>query len=115
MASQDTLSGYVEKIVESVNPDGVVLFGSYARNQATPESDIDLLIVHSGTKLRDVQRKAYCALIGRSIPIDIIVRSPSELQDRLEWPEPFLSHVVREGKVLYAKPHSPGMALFRQP
>lgn len=113
MLARDLLNDYVDKIVESVDPDVVVLFGSHARNQAVPESDIDLLIVHSGTKRRDVQRQAYFALTGRSIPVDIIVRSPAELQERLSWPDPFVSNLVKEGKVLYGKPHSPGMALFR--
>lgn len=113
MVSKDLLDHYVEKLVESVDPDAIILFGSYARSQASPESDVDLLIVYSGDKLRDAQRKAYTALAGRSVAVDIIVRSPLGLQARLEWPDPFVKNIFREGKMLYAKPHSLGMALFR--
>lgn len=72
-------------------------------------------MVHSGNPLRAVQKKAYAALVGRYDAVDLIVRSPSDLKERLRWPDPFVSNIVREGKVLYAKPDSPGMALFRQP
>lgn len=113
MVSKELLDQYVKKLVDSVDPDAIVLFGSYARNQAAPESDVDLLIIYSGDKLREAQRKTYTALAGRSVAVDIIVRSALDLQARLEWPDPFVKNIFREGKVLYAKPHSLGMNLFR--
>jgi len=113
MVTEELINGYVRKIVETVDPDAVILFGSHARNQASSESDIDLLVLYSGRRLREVQRKAYMALAGRSNAVDLIVRDPADLQERLKWPDPFVENILREGKVLYAKPHSPGMALFR--
>lgn len=112
MISKDLLDQYVDIIVESLDPDGVIFFGSYARDHASSESDVDLLIVYSWPKLREAQRKAYTALTGRSVAVDIIVRSPQDLCNRLNWPDPFVSNIPREGKVLYAKPHSSGMAFF---
>ncbi len=47
---------YVGKIVEAVDPDAVILFGSYARDQASSESDIDLLVIHSGGRRREIQQ-----------------------------------------------------------
>jgi predicted nucleotidyltransferase len=41
MVTEELINGYVRKIVETVDPDAVILFGSYARNQASSDSDID--------------------------------------------------------------------------
>lgn len=44
------------KIFEAVDPDAVILLGSYARDQASSESDIDLLMIHSGGRRRKIQQ-----------------------------------------------------------
>ena len=113
MVTEELLNKYVGKIVEAVDPDAVILFGSYARDQASSESDIDLLVIHSGSRLREIQRKAYTALVGRTDAVDLIVRDPDDLRERLQWPDTFVANILREGKVLHAKPHSPGVALVR--
>jgi predicted nucleotidyltransferase len=115
MATDMLIEGFVRKIVRGVDPDAIVLFGSHARNQAGVASDVDLLVIHRGPNLRYIQKAAYAALSGRTIPVDIIVRSPDDLEDRLTWPDPFVINLVKEGRVLYAKPHSPGVDLFRTP
>lgn len=46
------------------------------------------------------------ALAGRTNAVDLIVRDPADLQERLKWTDPFVENILREGMVLYAKPHS---------
>ncbi|PSR36476.1 MAG: hypothetical protein C7B44_08830 [Sulfobacillus thermosulfidooxidans] len=63
------------------------------------------MVPYSGHRLREVQRKAYVALAGRTNAVELIVRDPADLQQRLKWHGPFSENILREGKVLYAKPH----------
>ena len=102
----------VQRIVERTDPDAVVLFGSRARGTHTADSDVDLLVVHAGPGLRRIQRAAYEAVSGHTIPLEIIVRSPEDLARRLADADPFTAGIIREGRVLYGKPRSRGVALF---
>ncbi len=106
------LEEYVRQIVKNTDPDVVVLFGSQARGTMTADSDVDILVVHPGPRLRRIQRTAYESLRGHSTPVDIIVRSPEDMEGRLAWSDPFITNIVNEGRVLYGKPSSRGMAIF---
>ena len=94
----------VTRIVKRFHPQQVILFGSHARGEAGPDSDVDLLVVmdYEGTA-RDQGLEIMVALHDILIPKDIIVTSPKDFAWRkdvvgtIEWP------ASREGKVLYAR------------
>jgi uncharacterized protein len=94
----------VRRIVERFKPEKVILFGSHARGDAGPDSDVDLLVVMgvNGSK-RDKRLEIRAALRSWSIPLDVIVTRPEDFLWRkdvvgtIEWP------AAREGKVLYAR------------
>lgn len=70
----------VSRIVEIVHPRQVILFGSRARGDARPDSDIDLLIVHDGPGApRDVQLELRRRLPSPGLPLDLVVMSSHEL------------------------------------
>jgi predicted nucleotidyltransferase len=86
------------------HPDKIILFGSYARGDATEDSDVDLLVVME-TKER-MNRRALSirkALWGFSVPKDILVRTPREFQERSNQSWNILYFVAHEGKVLYER------------
>lgn len=112
MERRGDVDACVRRIVEATDPDAVVLFGSRARGTHTADSDVDLLVVHSGPGLRRIQRAAYEAASGHTVPLEIIVRSPEDLVRRLAQADPFIASIIREGRVLYGKPCSRGLALF---
>jgi predicted nucleotidyltransferase len=94
----------VQRVVKQFSPEQIILFGSYARGTARPNSDIDLLIVMPVKG--SVRQKAVeigVALHDIAIAKDLIVVTPQEFKWRkdvmgtIEWP------AVRQGKVLYAK------------
>jgi predicted nucleotidyltransferase len=94
----------VRRIVRDFHPERVILFGSHARGQAGPDSDVDLLVVMPFKGLRHrKQVEIRVALHDIQVPIDIIVTSPEDFAWRqnvvgtIEYP------AVREGKVLYAR------------
>jgi uncharacterized protein len=98
----------VANIVRIVSPEEVVLFGSQAKGKAGPNSDIDFLVVVSGsfdekrTKL-DMYTNLINKLDHRNVPVDILLFTKSDVR---EW-KPYINHVIsrayREGKILYER------------
>ena len=69
----------VRRIVKTVNPLQIILFGSHARGTAGPDSDVDLLVVMpvSGSK-RKKEVELHRALAGVGLPKDVIVTTPED-------------------------------------
>ena len=90
------------RIVEGVHPQKIILFGSYARGTAGPDSDIDLLIVlrAEGSK-RKKAVEIYGLLAGMGIPKDIIIVTPEEVERYRDIPGTIIHPALREGKILY--------------
>jgi predicted nucleotidyltransferase len=94
----------VRRIVRDFHPERVILFGSHARGEAGPDSDVDLLIVMpvNGPKHRK-QVEIRVALHDVRIPKDIIVTTPEDFAWRKDVVGTIEYPAVREGKVLYAR------------
>ena len=92
----------VRRIVEVIHPEKVILFGSRARREARPESDIDLLVIAESTEPR-YRRSVplYGALSDILAPMDILVYSPEEVKEWSEVRQAFVTTAIREGRVLY--------------
>ena len=95
----------VEKIVREIQPEKIILFGSYARCDFNQGSDLDLFIVKDGKESsRITRRKVESLLWGRRFPMDLIVRKPEEVEWNFRAKNPFyLYHIFKDGKVLYEK------------
>jgi predicted nucleotidyltransferase len=95
----------VRRIVSRFHPERIILFGSHARGDAGPDSDVDLLVVmpFSGSK-REKQLEIRLALRNIHVPKDIIVTTPDDFQWRKEIPGTIERPAAREGKVLYVRP-----------
>lgn len=95
----------VEKIVQEIQPEKVILFGSYARGDYNSDSDIDFFIIKdSEESSRIMRRKIDMLLRGRGFPVEIFVRKPSEVEWNLRAKNPFyLYHIFKDGKILYEK------------
>ena len=103
-AAQQKIEEMVRRIVERFHPDQIVLFGSYARGEAGPDSDVDLLVVMpvSGSK-RKVAVQIDLALAGMGLPKDVIVVTPEEVARLRDIVGTIVYPAVREGKVLYER------------
>ena len=101
-----TLERMVKRLVRNFNPDQIILFGSHARGDARPDSDIDLLVVLplNGSK-RAKQVEMRVALHDIHVPKDIIVATPEEIARRRNIVGTIIRPALREGKVLYARQH----------
>jgi len=93
------------RIAEAVRPEKIILFGSWARGERGPHSDIDLLIIQESDLSRP-QRYAQVRRLfwGMGVAMDILVYTPEEFARYQSVPGSFTHTVAREGKVLYARP-----------
>jgi predicted nucleotidyltransferase len=98
---QKAIDQVVKQIVEKFKPQKIILFGSYARGNPRPESDVDILVIMD-TSLKDVQQAIQiCQQIEYRFGLDLIVHTPKYLAERVKMGDWFLRDVLKEGKVLY--------------
>jgi predicted nucleotidyltransferase len=101
------LVGITRRIVEKFQPYQVVLFGSYAYGTPDLESDVDLLVVIDSDEpmAQRIRRVTEVAKV-RFLPMDVIVRTPAEMVERLAMGDFFLAEILRKGRVLYRRESS---------
>jgi len=98
----ELLEEIVRRISGAVHPLRVILFGSAARGEMGPASDVDLLIVMpDGTHRRDAGRKAFRALSGLGIAKDVIVVTERDLKEFGENPSLVIKPALEEGREVY--------------
>ncbi|MFM9966043.1 MAG: nucleotidyltransferase domain-containing protein [Planctomycetaceae bacterium] len=93
---------YARQIVEEFQPEKVILFGSYSRGDQREGSDVDLLVVMPA---RNVVSQAIRIRLAVRAPfaMDLIVRTPEQLRQRIADGNWFLREITETGVVLYAK------------
>jgi len=98
------LAGITQRIVEKFQPYEVILFGSYAYGTPDLDSDVDLLVVMNSDEpmAQRIRRVTEVAKV-RFLPMDIIVRTPAEMAERLAMGDFFLAEILEKGKVLYRR------------
>lgn len=84
------------------HPELVLLFGSQARGTAGPDSDIDLLVVLKEPRDRELRYALVDEAIGvHRWPVDLLVRSPDEIEARLRMGDPFYRKILARGIALH--------------
>lgn len=105
LARPDCLPTIIERIVRGFDPVRIILFGSYARGEARPGSDVDLLVVlPQVTNKRQAAIAIRRALNGVPVSKDIIVTTPEEIALRGDVIGLVLRPALREGEVVYERP-----------
>ena len=102
---EEILQEMVRRIVEAVHPDKIILFGSHARGQAGPDSDVDLMIIAPSEAPRHRRTGPILrALRGILFPKDIVWYTQEEIDDWRGVRSHLVSRVMDEGRLLYEKP-----------
>src|SRR5260370_41230540 len=96
---------FARQIVERFQPDKIILFGSYASGTPTPDSDVDLLVVMPTRNQVEQAVRIDEAIEERGFPLDLIVRTPKTIENRLRWGDWFIQEIVTRTKSLYKKGH----------
>ena len=102
--TEERLQEAVSRLVDVLDPVRIVLFGSYACGEPDEDSDVDLLVVMETTE-RPAARIAKVSrlLSPRPFPVDIIVRTPEEVDRDCRRTDPFMRELVERGRVLYER------------
>jgi predicted nucleotidyltransferase len=101
-ADADLLKQVVDLLLAVSHPRKIILFGSRARGTQRDDSDLDLLVVLDRVehRRREVGRLRR-ALTPIKMPIDVLVYSEKDVQERGGWRGTALNEAIREGRVLY--------------
>lgn len=102
MIPQHVLDALVGRIVEAVHPRRIILFGSAARNEMRPDSDLDVLVVMpDGVHRRDTSTVVYRSLRRFGYAIDIVVATEGDLAAYRDNPGLVFRQALIDGKELY--------------
>lgn len=98
----ELIDDVVRRIVDAANPLRIILFGSAARGEMNPGSDLNLLVVMpDGTHRRRAANKIFRALRGVGLPKDVIVVTEGDVREHLNNPSLVLKPAFEEGLTLY--------------
>lgn len=101
--SDELIEEIVKRVANALQPLRVILFGSAARGEMGPYSDVDLLIVMPDrTHRREAARKAIRALSGLGIAKDVIVVTESDLREFGQNPSLVIKPALEEGREVYS-------------
>jgi len=102
---EEILKEIIRRIVSVIDPEKIILFGSYAYGEPKKESDLDLLVIIKESSLPRYKRSVpiYRTLAGILIPKDIIVYTEKEVEEWRNVPLAFITTIIRKGKVIYEK------------
>ncbi len=95
---------FADAIAREFRPEKIILFGSYAYGAPNDDSDVDLLVVMPHRGKSWTQAAEIMSRVRPHFPVDLLVRTPRKLKQRLAWNDFFLREVVEKGRVLYEAP-----------
>lgn len=104
MVAMNKIEEFGRRIGREFDAERVILFGSYARGPVSEDSDVDLLVigpfegrsVDTSVEIRMKLRPAFA--------VDLLVRTPEKVHQRIQMGDEFIREIVQEGKVLYEAP-----------
>ncbi|MEX2281728.1 MAG: nucleotidyltransferase domain-containing protein [Gemmatimonadota bacterium] len=102
---QDAVVGKaIRAIVPLCDPDAIIVFGSRARGEETPASDLDLLVICSQiTSRRETRIAIRIALSNLGVPKDVLVASSEDVRTHGQVPGTVLKTALEEGIVVYER------------
>lgn len=102
MINRNKIRKYAREIGRQFHPDRIILFGSYASNSAKEDSDVDILVIMDHDNPRNVDQAIAIQLkVDAPFPMDLIVKRPADISERVSMNDTFLKSVLQEGRVLY--------------
>jgi predicted nucleotidyltransferase len=101
--SATLLDEIVRRVVAVAHPDRILLFGSAARGDMGPDSDVDLLVIKAGVPhRRRLAQQIHQAFFGLALPVDVIVVTPEDVRAFGDKVGTIIAPALREGREVYA-------------
>ena len=106
MISEKIIQQAVARLVAAAKPSKIILFGSYARGDATEDSDLDLMVIEPEVDNKFDEMVRLRNVMGdMDIGVDLLVYSDMEASRRSQVPGTVLYWAYKEGRVLYDADH----------
>ena len=97
---------YCDEIAAAFKPQRIILFGSHACGKPTPDSDVDVLVVMRKARRHWMQMSQKIhEQVTAGFPVDLLVRDPDFLRERLSEGDSFLEEITTKGRVMYESSH----------
>ncbi len=106
MLKRKILNDIIRRIVDAAQPEKIILFGSAARGEMGPHSDVDLLVVKRGADALDVTFQIYGNLYGVGAAVDAVVVSPEDVERYKGSPALVIKPALQEGKTACEAPRT---------
>ena len=106
MTTFEQISEICDTIAREFKPERIIVFGSHAYGNPGPFSDLDLLIVmpYEGSPLQQAAR--IITRVNPKIGVDVIVRTPEQIRERLALQDGFMREIIERGRVAYEAGHA---------
>jgi uncharacterized protein len=100
----NTILEFGNRIAQEYKPVRIILFGSYANGTPSPESDVDILVILPFEGKSALKSAELLNRTNPRFPIDLLVRTPDQVQDRLQKGDFFMKEIIEKGVVIYEAP-----------
>ena len=101
MIDQKTLDDIIQRVVDAVQPEKIILFGSAARDGLHVANDVDLLVIRDGENTLELMRSIYRNLQGVGAAVDAVVVSSQDVERFGDSHALVIKPALREGRVVY--------------
>jgi predicted nucleotidyltransferase len=101
LVKRNQIQAFSNAIAREFRPRKIVLFGSYAYGKPTEDSDVDVLVIMPFDRKRGRKSLEIRQRIPAEFPLDLIVRTPEFIAQRLQWGDCFIQEILTKGDVLY--------------
>jgi len=105
---ENLIAEIVRRIVQTAQPEKIIVFGSRARGDARPDSDLDVLVIQDSNEPR-YRRSVplYVALAEVPAEVEVMVYTPEEVEEWSQVPQAFVTTALREGITVYERSGRP--------
>jgi predicted nucleotidyltransferase len=106
LIAPEQIQAYCDAVARDFHPQKIVLFGSYAYGEPTPDSDVDLLVIvpfRGNDAAKAIQIRSR---FDTPFPLDLLARKPEFITQRLRERDMFIEWVMTRGRIMYEAQHA---------
>jgi len=105
MVDRAQIRKFIRSVAREFHPHRIILFGSYAYGTPTEDSDVDVLVIMPFDRTKGRKSIEIRQRIPASFPLDLVVRTPEFIAQRLAWRDCFIEEILAKGKIVYEAAH----------